>query len=288
LFQPLIKSIAMMAPPLRRLLDQRDRLAAQCRTLERERDGARAELARLGPELATLRDEQTRHESQREAQARKLERRSNVEHWKRLQDRDYFEHHPCYQGLHAFGSDAVEAIERFIPLERSQKVVVIGCGYGRDTVQIAPRVDHVWGIDVSRRILDKALAFTREQGVENFTPVLADEYKEGIPDGIDIVFSVVVMQHLTRYLVREYFALLAAKLASRGVFVVQFVEELFEGVEAADAELADHEPSVSWTARQLAGLAGESGLALREIRTVPATATALWHWACFARPGESG
>ncbi|CAG1022927.1 hypothetical protein MTYM_02070 [Methylococcales bacterium] len=215
---------------------------------------------------------------------------SNLEYWTQLQDEgDYFENHPIYQGLREFnlreygGFDAKQAISAFTQLQSFSKVVVIGCGYGRDTLQIAPYVAHVWGIDVSAKLLEKTTAFLLDHGIQNFTPVLASEYAANIPSNIDLVFSVVVMQHLTRDLVRDYFVTLGKQLACGGVFVVQFLEELYDGVESRDAELKVYEPSVSWTVSQLAQLASDSGLKFEEVRTQLVNPKTLWHWVHFSK-----
>jgi hypothetical protein len=65
--------------------------------------------------------------------------------------------------------------------------------------------------------------------------------------------------------------------------VVQFLEELFDGVEHADAELRAYEPSISWNARQITQLAQSADLRLVEIRTSLVTPTALWHWSHIRR-----
>ncbi|WP_207477494.1 SAM-dependent methyltransferase [Arenibaculum pallidiluteum] len=207
--------------------------------------------------------------------------RSNVAHWRALQDADYFENHQCYGGLKAFGRDATDTLARFLSLRPDMQVAVVGCGYGRDTLQIAPQVAHVYGIDVSARILTKAHRFLEEHGVRNFTPVLAELWRDGIPDGIDLVFSIVVMQHLTRDLVRDYFAGFARKLAPGGSMVIQFLES--RGYGQQDAELATYEPSVNWTCWDIMDLAEAVGLQA-EIRTDRVAETALWHWGHFRRP----
>ena len=212
-------------------------------------------------------------------------RRSNVGNWAVLQDQDYFENHPCYKGLMDFKDDnTVALITPFVALDPSMTVVVIGSGYGRETAQIAPHVRHVYGIDVSERILAKSVGYLESRNVHNFTPVLAESYVEDIPAGVDLVYSIVVMQHLTRDLVRAYFTQLGRKLSPSGCFVVQFLEELFEGVERADAELRAYEPSVSWTSHQIAELSRSAGLTYKEVRSSLVTPTALWHWAHFGAP----
>jgi SAM-dependent methyltransferase len=211
--------------------------------------------------------------------------RSNLAYWKELQEKGYFDNHPCYKDVDLYGfEEAANAIRQFRPLDPKMRVAVIGCGFGRESATLAPHVGHVFGIDVSTTILDKAVDFVAESGVSNFTPVLSECYREDIPEGLDLVFSIVVMQHLTRDLVRDYFSGLGVKLRPGGAFVVQFLEELFEGVAERDAELAPVEPSVSWTTAQIVELSRSGSLTFVEARSFLVTPTALWHWAYFTKP----
>lgn len=211
--------------------------------------------------------------------------RSNLEHWKQIHEHDYFETHESYNGLRDFGGhNEIGAIEMFTEFRPSMRVVVIGCGYGRETAHIASRVARVYGIEVSETILNKAVRYLAERHVTNFTPVLAERYATDIPDRIDLVFSVACMQFITRDLVFDYFATLARKLTPSGMFIVQFIEELEPGAADRDAELRAYEPSVSWTLPQLFDLAGRSGLRFRQTRTYPmieTTPVRLWHWVWF-------
>jgi SAM-dependent methyltransferase len=207
-------------------------------------------------------------------------RRSNLDVWKRLQNGDYFENHPCYKGISEFrDQEAIEAIQWFRPIRSDMRVAVIGCGFGRETLKLAPMVKEVYGIDVNHTVLDKAVMFLSERGVDNFTPVLAETFAQTIPTGLDLVFSIVVMQHLTRDLVRHYFVELGRKLNTGGGFVVQFLDENGADYDSTDApEYGGAEPSISWSHWQLVELADLAGLKLVEIRTQLVTDLALWHW----------
>lgn len=208
--------------------------------------------------------------------------RSNIASWKELQNDDYFENHPCYKGLVDMGDYECRLIESFLPLSPEMTVAVIGCGYGRETAHIAKRVRHVYGIDVSERILDKATSYLKAAEINNFTPVLAEKYHTEIPDGIDLVFSIVVMQHLTRDLVRDYFRTLGRKLSADGRLLVQFVQ-VREADTDADVDVEKViEPSISWTTFQILDLVRESNLKLLQIQSIVATDVALWHWALAA------
>jgi SAM-dependent methyltransferase len=211
--------------------------------------------------------------------------RSNLDVWKKLQSEDYFEKHPCYKGISDFGGgEAVQAINWFLPLRPDMKIAIIGCGYGRESLKLAPLVDHVYGIDVSETILKKAVGYLSERGIRNFTPVLAESFVQTMPSGLDVVFSIVVMQHLTRDLVRNYFVELGRKLKPGGGFVVQFLDEAGVDYRSTDApENSGGEPSISWSPWQLVELSRTAGLKLVEIRTQLVTEAALWHWAYFLK-----
>jgi SAM-dependent methyltransferase len=221
----------------------------------------------------------------RSGETRNAGHRSNLDVWRKLQNDGYFEKHPCYQGISDFGGqEAVQAIEWFTPIRADMKIAVIGCGFGRETLKLAPLVQRVYGIDVSETILDKAVAFLSERNITNFTPVLAESFVQTIPSGLDLVFSIVVMQHLTRDLVRTYFIELGRKLVPRGGLVIQFLDEAGVDYRATDApERFGGEPSISWSPWQLVELSRAAKLNLVEIRTQLVTDAALWHWAYFRK-----
>jgi len=211
--------------------------------------------------------------------------KSNLEHWKVLQSEGYFEKHVCYGEFSTTGGTFdVDTIAKFFELQPHHVVVNIGCGFGREALHIAPKVAHVYGIDVSEEILAKAVKFLADNGVSNFTPAPAERYKEIVPQsGIDFVYCIVVMQHLTRDLCRDYVTTLGQRLAPGGRMLIQFIHELFDGVDAADAELRPYEPSISWTAPQIVDLARDANLDLVEIRSTLVTPTCLWNWTLFGK-----
>jgi len=211
---------------------------------------------------------------------------NNLDCWIALQAADYFENHRCYRGLNDHGPHDVEKIETFVALKPTDVAVVIGCGYGREAAHIAPRVAKVYGIDVSDKILDKASQHLKSRGIENFVPVSATRYADDIPHGVDVVYSVCVMQHLSRSLVHGYLAGIGRKL--RGSMVLQFLDQV--GTED-DAQEKVYEPSVSWPPERIAAAAHGAGLTLAELRTEKIREGCLWHWAHLkndpaARPSD--
>ena len=205
---------------------------------------------------------------------------TNLDCWKTMQKEGYFEKHPRYKGLLAFGKETIPSIGRFMKVEPSYNVIILGCGYGREVLQLAPHVKHVYGIDVNSTIINKATTFTKKHSVENFTGYTVEEWERDIPEGIDLVYSMAVVQHLSRDIVLDYFKKLPKKLAPRGTMVIQFLEKFTDIYKDPDNRL--YEPQVSWTKDEIGELATTCGLEV-EIKTIEATEIAVWHWGCFRR-----
>jgi SAM-dependent methyltransferase len=205
--------------------------------------------------------------------------KSNLDYWKALQDTDYFENHRCYekdtQGAFLATGPDVEIIERYTPLQPNKKVAVIGCGYERESALIAPRVAHVWGIDVSGYILGKASAFLAGRGVANFTPVLAERWRQDVPQGLDLVFCYIVFQHISRDLVRDYLDGMRGKLVPGGEWVCQFAE-LDYGTD--DAEMRVYEPCVRWTPDEIRQAAADAGYQVLALDSLRIPDHGQWHW----------
>jgi SAM-dependent methyltransferase len=211
--------------------------------------------------------------------------RSNLSIWKELQRREYFgTDATIYSGTNnEIRVPDDELVERFLPLTASTVMAIIGCGYGREATIFGKRVGIVYGIDVSHQVLKKTIAYTRERGVNNLHPVLAENYDETIPGGLDLVYSIVVMQHLTRDLVKDYFLNLGKKLKRGGSMVVQFYESP-QAPPENDAGDDIIEPSVSWSIPQLNELCIASGLENVEISTMTLAPEILWHFVHFRKP----
>ncbi len=192
--------------------------------------------------------------------------RTNLPYWQTLQEQEYFEHHRKYNGLTRFGTESYDKITEHTELNTSNEVVIIGCGYGRETIQIAPYVKHVYGVDVSDTILDKARVFAESNDVKNFTGVLAENWIYNTPMKVDLIFSIAVMQHLTKDLVRDYLCKSSIKLAKGGFLIFQFVE-VFRGER--DAILKLYEPNVNWGCDEITKAATDVGLIIQDIEVIP-------------------
>lgn len=208
---------------------------------------------------------------------------SNIPHWQMMHEHNYFEKNKKYvderHQLKDSGDD-LKLISRYVKLEKNMKAGVIGCGYGRESAMLSPFVEHVYGVDVSSRILDKCLRRLRSKGVLNFTAIQAPVWKHKLPAGLDFVYCFDVFQYITRDLVEDYLYGIGRKLATGGRILCQFAE-LPEGTD--DARLEIYEPNVKWTCPQIEGLAQKVGLELLQLESVEVESGGFWHWAFMKR-----
>jgi len=101
-----------------------------------------------------------------------------------------------------------------------------------------------------------------------------------VPEEVDIIYSVVTMQHLTRDLVYDYFTKLKGKLSPNGMMIIQFLDRY--GEDDPDAELKVYEPSVIWRKERIEELASSCKLNLT-IKTQKIRDNIVHHWCCFTR-----
>jgi cyclopropane fatty-acyl-phospholipid synthase-like methyltransferase len=215
---------------------------------------------------------------------REASKTSNLEYWQKMQEENYFENHMYYgdgtSNLPLFGDD-LEVIKSFIELRTDMNVAVIGCGYGRESVLLGPLVKQIYGIDVNKKILDKAVKYVNNHGVYNFIPILANTWREDIKDSLDFVFELTVFQHLTKDLTKDYISGLAEKLKPEGKMLLQFMDCEYG---SDDAEMKKYEPCVNWSMEQIEDTARDFNLQILKVehRHWPAD-KAYWHWVLLGK-----
>lgn len=88
---------------------------------------------------------------------------------------------------------------------RGRRVIDFGCGSGANTVLLANRGAHVWGIDISEdllRIAARRMAVAGRSGGASF--IAASAHQLPFPDdSIDVVFGMAILHHLDLALVSQ-------------------------------------------------------------------------------------
>ena len=146
-------------------------------------------------------------------------KKSTLDTWKKLQKEGYFEKHVLYQNRPVGLPHCVD-VEDIL----GKNVVEIGCGYGRDTIMFSEFAEVTYAVDVSDDILQKMVDHVTNQReyYPTIIPVLAEDYKELIPNNIDYVYALHVIQHLTIEQTKDYIETFYEKLKVGGKINFQF------------------------------------------------------------------
>ncbi len=99
------------------------------------------------------------------------------------------------------------------------RIVDFGCGSGANSVHLAARGAHVWGVDISEELIRLAIRrMTLSGRPDGARFIVASAHDLPFPDGsIDLVFGIAILHHLDLRLVsREIFRVL--KPGGRAIF----------------------------------------------------------------------
>jgi cyclopropane fatty-acyl-phospholipid synthase-like methyltransferase len=209
---------------------------------------------------------------------------TNIPVWQALHAQGYFKNHPYYQGGARFSGDDVERVSEFYPLKlaSSENLAVIGSGYGRETLLLAPFFRLIYCIDIDLILFSDLKRFLEERNVRHFIPILIrDGWDSDITDELDCVYSRNVFQHLTRDLTIDYFKKLSLKLRKdTGRFVFQFCE-CHDGGERDVNPGRIYEPQINWTRAEIESLCSLLKLKIHALKSVPINQRKHhfhWHW----------
>lgn len=70
------------------------------------------------------------------------------------------------------GSPYVDELLRLVDLTGCRTLLDVGCGPGAVALALAPRLEHVWGLDYSRGMLDAMMGHAAARGLGNVEPIL--------------------------------------------------------------------------------------------------------------------
>lgn len=137
-----------------------------------------------------------------------------------------------------------------VPAEHFGRVLDFGCGVGRLTLALARRADHVIGIDISPGHLLQAEQRAHSTGVTNieFQAIASVDDLDQLRGSIDLVLSLIVLQHNPPPVMAELLGKLLDALAVGGVAIIQ-LPTYFDGVTFSAAEyLATPQPAMEMNA----------------------------------------
>lgn len=125
-----------------------------------------------------------------------------------------------------------------------------GCGVGRLSAALAERFDEVIGVDIAPTMLAEARRLDRSGGRCRFVLNSAPDLAFVETGSVDVVYSSLVLQHLTPELSRQYVAEFARVLAPGGVAVFQVASRPTLSVKGALFRLAPW-PLLRWAQRRV-------------------------------------
>lgn len=125
----------------------------------------------------------------------------------------------------ATGRAEVERVWATLPVDgrpAGRRVALdFGCGVGRLTRALAEHFDEVIGVDVSAPMVDRAREFAQGNPRLSFVLNPRDDLSFVADGAVDLVYSSLVLQHLSRPLATRYLAEFVRVLAADGAAVVQ-------------------------------------------------------------------
>lgn len=129
--------------------------------------------------------------------------------------------HDYAKYFNSIGARVVD-IDRGIGLLKTKnniKAVEIGCGNGRDGVEIVKRVSWYQGFDPSEKLLEIA-----KNNIDPKSLVLADDMSYEYPENIDIIFSFASLLHTNKNDLKIVFEKVHRSLRRGGIFYVSLKE----------------------------------------------------------------
>lgn len=126
-------------------------------------------------------------------------------------------------GLHEV-AELINCIGRLAPDLPRGKALDFGCGIGRVTKPLGSYFEHVWGVDIAKNMIERAVQMSSSANVTyavNRSPNLA-MFESG---WFDFIYSDVVLQHMPPDLALSYIKEFYRTLKAGGVLVFQLPDK---------------------------------------------------------------
>ena len=110
----------------------------------------------------------------------------------------------------------------FDPKFRPKSVLDFGCGVGRLVFPLAVRADKVYGVDISRPMLNEARLNAENKGISNVVFQQTEEFLAETDPMFDLLHSSIVFQHIEPRVGLEILKKMLDRLNPGGIGVLQF------------------------------------------------------------------
>lgn len=200
-----------------------------------------------------------------------------VDIWHKLHQRGYFPNHVHYRGLKPDDGTVRGEIQEAVGLYPTDRVLDLGCGYGRVMHSVAPHVCWVTGLDVDDVPLVMANVLLNEAGRFNTgTHRGTGKLLPFQPGTFSLVYSIDTFLHLPREYTRSYAGEIKRVLMPAiGRTYLQFLcdhPSLPREIDPTNVA----EQCIGWTLDDLAALFPGAKITTKEHKKVYQVATVVW------------
>jgi 2-polyprenyl-3-methyl-5-hydroxy-6-metoxy-1,4-benzoquinol methylase len=148
----------------------------------------------------------------------------------------------------------------------NKRVLDFGCGVGRNSLALAERCEHVYGLDVSPKVLSQADEAAKRLNLSNVEWMEADRLAE-LSGNYDLVISVFVFQHIPTREGERTFATILQGLRPGGAGAIQVTlrPPRFRGPERAYFYML----RTSYSLNRLGRLLADAGITEWHVKLYP-------------------
>ncbi len=193
--------------------------------------------------------------------------RANADQWSRI------------RSLHVDEREVERAIAELLPVGEARELLDIGTGTGRMIEILAPRVEHVVGIDLSREMLTVARANLERSGLRNCSLRQGDMYQLPLPGES---FDAVVIHQVLHYADRPGDAVAeAARVLRPGgrLLIIDFAPHALENLRTDHAHRR-----LGFSDDEIVDWCRAAGLEPARARHLPGSPLTVALWSATRRP----